>query len=76
MLYFLFIDILSPNYFFVSFSHLSPPLSDSSEEVILWNPETSVKPHALETDQVAEQAGHCSGHPGKLLTSAYPYPLE
>ncbi|RCV25251.1 hypothetical protein SETIT_5G151300v2 [Setaria italica] len=50
---------------------------DSSEEVILWNPETSVKPqprgltaipqdkhapHALETDQVAEQAGHCSGY--------------
>ncbi|XP_039852033.1 uncharacterized protein LOC120710408 [Panicum virgatum] len=66
-------------------------ICDSSEEVILWNPETSVKPrprgltaipqddhatHALETDQVAEQAGHCSGHPGKLLTSAYPYPLE
>ncbi|XP_025818492.1 uncharacterized protein LOC112894876 isoform X2 [Panicum hallii] len=57
-----------------SFSRKS---TDSSEEVILWNPETSVKPrplgltaipqddhapHALETDQVAEQAGHCSGH--------------
>ncbi|CAO2181388.1 unnamed protein product [Urochloa humidicola] len=63
-----------------SMNHVYPEntsFEDSSEEVILWNPEASAKPqlghtaipqddhapHALETDQVPERVGlHCSEH--------------
>ncbi|KAF8643595.1 hypothetical protein HU200_066648 [Digitaria exilis] len=66
------------------------PLSDSSEEVILWNPESSVKPrshghaampnddhapHALETDQMTEKAGLCSEHSDSSVCSRE-IPLE
>ncbi|CAL4952370.1 unnamed protein product [Urochloa decumbens] len=66
-------------------------ICDNSEEIILWNPEASIKPrlrgltaipqddhapHALETDQVPERVGlHCSEHPDSSVCSRE-IPLE
>ncbi|CAL4966029.1 unnamed protein product [Urochloa decumbens] len=65
-------------------------ICDNSEDIILWNPEASIKPrlrltaipqddhapHALETDQVPERVGlHCSEHPDSSVCSRE-IPLE